>query len=406
MRTYIPIFLIFAINFLISLYYWTGLKRIFPNIRKSVHKKLSYIFWSLVVVVQLLFLVLFKNTFNLPKTDVYYYTFSMVAIYFAVYLPQISLGLFRLMEDFFSVLFRLFGKRLKIRILSKIAFALGIALVFLVIFGTMVGKYKWDFKEVEIVTPNLPRSFDGVKLVHISDTHLGSFGDKGKIRFKQAFEKINEYKPDLICFTGDLVNNFAEEATGWEDVFQVLKAKYGKYSILGNHDYGDYVKWDIPAQKLDNLIRLKEAHQELGFELLLNQSVQINHNNDSIALLGVENWGKPPFPQHGDLKKTLAGLSKEQFKILLSHDPSHWDEEVVEKENIALTLAGHTHGMQIGLRPFGINWSPIKMKYPRWSGLYEEAGQFLYVNVGMGVIGFSGRIGMPPEITVITLKAE
>jgi len=214
---------------------------------------------------------------------------------------------------------------------------------------------------------------------------------------------INEQEPDLIFFTGDLVNNFAEETEDWAPVLKKMNAKMGKYSILGNHDYGDYSEWPSPEAKEKNLEEIKAFHKKMGFQLMLNENKSLKVNDEEIALIGVENWGKPPFPQHGDLDKAMEGVNPDSFKLLMSHDPSHWDAKVLGKTDINLTFSGHTHGMQFGIERIGIKWSPIQYRYPRWGGLYKESKQFLYVNRGFGYIGFPGRIGMPPEITVVEL---
>lgn len=268
-------------------------------------------------------------------------------------------------------------------------------------------KGRWAFRVIrkQIASPKVPKSFDGFKVVQISDAHVGSFFDNHK-EVKKAISMINDLEPDLVVFTGDMVNNFASEAESWVETFSSIRAKYGKFSILGNHDYGDYSKWDSAEAKENNLNRLKEIHAEMGFRLLLNENEMVRVDGEEISLIGVENWGVPPFPQHGDLNRAREGVSDKAFKILLSHDPSHWDH-VVRKEHsdIDLTLSGHTHGMQFGVELGNIKWSPVKYKYPKWAGLYTEGQQRLYVNRGFGYIGFPGRVGMPPEITLLELKA-
>jgi predicted MPP superfamily phosphohydrolase len=252
---------------------------------------------------------------------------------------------------------------------------------------------------------DLPSAFDGLKLIHISDLHLGSlYGHQDKIR--RAVEMINRESPDLIVFTGDLVNNLAEEAAGWTDILSEMKARHGKLSILGNHDYGEYYNWPDKESRTENMERLYSAHRQSGFSLLLNQSVSIDRDDQGIFIAGVENWGLPPFEQYGDLSLALKDIPEGSFTILLSHDPSHWDEEVLGKTRIQLTLSGHTHGMQFGIRIGRFRWSPIQHKYPRWIGLYTEGSQYLHVNPGLGYIGYAGRICIPPEITLITLKKQ
>ena len=201
-----------------------------------------------------------------------------------------------------------------------------------------------------------------------------------------------------------MVNNYAWELRGWARVFRKLSATIGKYAVLGNHDYGDYSEWNSKKEKQENFKVIKNFYKENDFILLLNQSDIIEKNNDKIAIIGVENWGKPPFKQYGDLQKAIKKAGAIPFKILLSHDPSHWTEEVVEKTNIALTLSGHTHGMQAAFQYKQLQWSPIKYKYKHWAGLYNSKNQYLHVNRGLGWLGFPGRLGMRPEITLIELK--
>lgn len=270
------------------------------------------------------------------------------------------------------------------------------------LFGVMKGRFAFSKRYTKLSFPNLPASFDGLKIVQISDLHLGSLNSNYQ-EMEEAVELINAEHPDIICFTGDLVNNFYEETIGWEKVFKKLKARHGKYSIMGNHDYGDYSKWPSTEAKAKNLAGIKGAHQRLGFKLLNNASLPININGEKIAMAGVENWGHPPFPQYGNLSEASKGIEELPFKILMSHDPDHWDAEVIGKTNYDLTLAGHTHGMQFGIDFKGFQWSPAKYKFKRWSGLYKSANQFLYVNRGLGYLGMPARVGMPPEITILEL---
>jgi predicted MPP superfamily phosphohydrolase len=220
----------------------------------------------------------------------------------------------------------------------------------------------------------------------------------------KAVEIINSENPDLIVLTGDLVNNTANEVDGFENTFLKLKAKDGKLSILGNHDYGDYFPWKNTSDKNNNLIQLKNKHSQIGFKLLLNSNISIQKNVDSIIIAGVENWGKPPFSQFGNLTKALQNTSSNNFVILLSHDPSHWKEKITDKTNIELTLSGHTHAMQAGIKFGNFQWSPVSLKYKEWGGLYKHKKQYLYVNKGLGFIGLLGRIGIRPEITKIILR--
>ena len=276
---------------------------------------------------------------------------------------------------------------------------------FVIVYAVFRAVYRFKVHQVVVKSDLLPQSFNGLRIVQISDLHLGSFNYRYHI-LHRAINTINSLKPDFIFFTGDLVNNYAWELNGWEDVLKSLTAQQGKYSVLGNHDYGDYSKWESEEERNSNFADIKDFHAQIGFKLLLNEAECIENKGDKIAIVGVENWGNPPFKQYGDLQQSLQGVEDVGFKILLSHDPSHWSEEVVSKTNIALTLSGHTHGMQAGINIKNKEWSPIKYKYKHWAGLYRLGHQFLYVSRGLGWMGFPGRLGMRPEITFIELEKE
>ena len=267
-----------------------------------------------------------------------------------------------------------------------------------ILVGIFYGRWHWKIHRIQLSFPHFPEELKALKIVQISDIHVGSFFNN-HAKVHKAIDMINSLEADFVFFTGDLVNNTASEMDGWEPVFSRISAKKGKYSILGNHDYGDYVRWEEDHHKVENLKRLIDKHREIGFSPLLNESVQLEND---IWLLGVENWGKAPFRQSGKLAQTLEEVPDAAFKILLSHDPSHFDLEVLET-NIDLTLSGHTHGMQFGIERFGIKWSPVSFRYKKWAGLYQEGKQFLYVNRGFGYLGFPGRVGIYPEITEITI---
>jgi predicted MPP superfamily phosphohydrolase len=275
------------------------------------------------------------------------------------------------------------------------------------LFGSLLlgfgNKYRYRVKRYQWSFDNLPASFKGLKILQLSDIHCGSFTDKAAV--KRGVDMALKEKPDLILFTGDLVNNTADEMEDYMDVFNQLRAPLGVYSTLGNHDYGDYVHWDSIEEKHANLERLKKIHAEIGWRLLMNEHIVLTRDQHQIALLGVENWSaKARFPKYGDLKKAYAGSEGYPFKILMSHDPSHWDAEVRKLyPDIDLMLAGHTHGMQFGVELPGFKWSPVQYVYKQWAGLYEEGPQKLYVNRGYGFIGYPGRVGILPEITVFEL---
>ena len=279
-----------------------------------------------------------------------------------------------------------------------LGWVLAVLLFLGILIGIFYGRWNWKIHRVALSFPHFPDELDPLKIVQISDIHVGSFFDNhGKVN--KAIDMINALKADYVFFTGDLVNNTASEMDGWEPIFQRIEAKKGKFSILGNHDYGDYVSWEQDALKTENMERLIAKHREIGFTPLLNESVQLEKG---IWLLGVENWGRAPFRQSGKLQHTLNGVPDTALKILLSHDPSHFDMQVVGTD-IDLTLSGHTHGMQFGIERFGIKWSPVSLRYKKWAGLYKEGKQYLYVNRGFGYLGFPGRVGIYPEITEITI---
>lgn len=276
---------------------------------------------------------------------------------------------------------------------------------FVILYSIFKAAYRFKVNHHTISFKNLPQTFNGLRIVHISDIHLGSFNYRYHI-LDRAIQKINHLHPDYIFITGDLVNNFSWELRGWEKVFKKLSAKKGKAAVLGNHDYGDYSKWNSIEEKKTNFKAIKQFYNNINFILLLNEAFVVEENGEKLAVIGVENWGKPPFKKYGDLNIALKHVSNIPFKLLLSHDPTHWSEEVLTKTNIALTLSGHTHGMQAGFQYKNLQWSPIKFKYKHWAGLYKDKLQYLYVNRGLGWLGFPGRIGMRPEITLIKLVTD
>lgn len=309
-----------------------------------------------------------------------------------------------------SVYDKFFGAKETFKIPSRRKFisqiALGIAAIPFVsmLYGMYVGKYNFKVLRYVLEFDDLPDAFHGYQITQISDIHSGSFDDKSKIEY--AIDLINEQESDVILFTGDMVNNKAKEMMPWLDTFSRLKAKDGKFSVLGNHDYGDYVQWESDQAKHDNLEELKQIQKQIGFDLLLNESRFLEKNGERLAVLGVENWGKGGFKKSGDLKKASSSIHKDDFKILMSHDPSHWEQKVIDDDyHYHLTLSGHTHGMQFGIEiPGWIKWSPIKWRYKYWAGIYKEMGQYINVNRGFGFLAFPGRVGIWPEITVIELK--
>jgi predicted MPP superfamily phosphohydrolase len=279
------------------------------------------------------------------------------------------------------------------------------AIPFTSFFYAMIrGKYDYKVHRQTIYYDDLPDAFDGFTITQLSDIHSGSFDNVKAMQ--RGIDLAKAQKSDLFVFTGDLVNNAAWEIEQYIDRFGQIKAPFGQFSILGKHDYGDYIQWDSEQEKRDNLAKLKQHHAQLGYRLLLNENVELEKNGQKISLIGVENWGKG-FIQLGDLDRAMQGVDKDAFKVLLSHDPSHWEEKVrYYPTDIHLTLAGHTHGAQFGIEAAGLRWSPVKYRYVDWAGLANYKNRYLYVNRGFGFLAFSGRLGIWPEITIITLKKK
>ena len=283
---------------------------------------------------------------------------------------------------------------------NYIALALSLFTMGYLLFGATIGKRFFQVKEVSIESKDIPEGFDGYRIIQLSDMHVGSW-EKDTRAMQKAVEIILRQNPDLIVFTGDLVNNLASELDPFMSVFSQLKAKDGVYSVLGNHDYSTYIKWETPEEQEAELESLKAKQAQMGWQLLNNHHAKLYQGNDSIALIGVENSGSHPFPDHAKLKEAMAG-TEGMFKILLSHDPSHWRREVLPKTDIQLMLSGHTHAMQTKI--FG--FTPAQFIYPENDGLYQEGDQMLYVNVGLGFLLYPMRLGAWPEITLLTLRKE
>jgi hypothetical protein len=338
-----------------------------------------------------------------------------IGLFLTLYIPKIAILLIMFGEDIIRVpqaFYKYFtegnaaeGGYLPSRrkFLSQVA--LGIAAIPFAsfLYGMIIGKYNFKVLKYTLHYEDLPDAFNGYQITQISDIHSGSFDNREKIEY--AVDLVNAQQSDVILFTGDLVNNLASEMLPWKDTFRRLKAKDGIFSILGNHDYGDYVRWDSEEDKKQNLSDLSEIQRDIGFDLLRNESRFLERDGQRLAIIGVENWGKG-FKQKGDLSKAASHINREDFKILLSHDPSHWEHQVIDDDyHYHLTLSGHTHGMQFGIEiPGLIKWSPVKWRYKYWAGVYKEKGQYINVNRGFGFLAFPGRVGIWPEITVIELK--
>ncbi|MGE6395997.1 metallophosphoesterase [Chryseobacterium scophthalmum] len=334
-----------------------------------------------------------------------------ISLFLIFILPKIFIVLFLLVDDIFRTGGYLVGLTKptenffpeRRKFLSLMGLGLGGLLSALFIDGITFGKYRHKVRRVKVKFANLPKSFKGYKVIQISDVHSGSFSDPSKLQ--HAIDLINEQNPDLVLFTGDMVNNVADEFKPFIPLFSKIKAKDGKFAVLGNHDYGDYVKWNSKDEQNKNLETLIDYQRQAGFDMLRNENRIIEKNGENIYILGVENWGLKPFPQYGDIDKALENVPQSATKILMSHDPTHFDY-VVKKhpKDIHLTLSGHTHGMQFGLDLKNIKWSPVQYRYPKWADLYESEGKMLYVNRGFGVLGYPGRVGVLPEITLFELS--
>lgn len=349
---------------------------------------------------------------NFKRTDRDHHRVQIVASILLIFLlPKLFVVFFLILEDIgrlFNYLLSFFtqtestypGRR---KFLSLIGW--GIAGVFsaLIIDGIIFGKYRHRVRKVKMKIAGLPAIFKGYKIVQISDVHSGSFFHPEKLQ--KAIDLINAQNPDLVLFTGDMVNNFASEFKPFVPLFSTIKSTDGKLSVLGNHDYGDYAEWNSAAEKAQNIPNLIALQKEAGFEMLRNEHRIIEKNGEKLYILGVENWGEKPFPQFGDLDKASVGVPPEAAKILMSHDPTHFDAIVKNHPaNVQLTLSGHTHGMQFGIDLKNVRWSPVQYRYKKWADLYESQGKSLYVNRGFGVIGYPGRVGIEPEITLIELS--
>ena len=391
-----------AVFFIIEIYVYQAIR----NITTNNYIRIGYWVFTLLAYGIILYWIL---TFNRASRD-HQQIQLMVSAMMIFVLPKLLSVIFLLIGDFtrfvefgfkyFTAKENYFPERRKF--ISTTALAAAGIFSALAIDGIIFGKYRHTVRKVKLRFKNLPENFKGYKIVQISDVHSGSFFNPQKLQ--KAIDLINEQDADVVLFTGDMVNNYADEFKPFIPLFKSIKAKDGKFSILGNHDYGDYGAWNSREEKAQNIPTLKNYQAEAGFKLLRNENIALEKNGEKIYLLGVENWGIKPFPQYGDLDKALKGVPEDAIKVLMSHDPTHFDEVVKKhKTNVHLTLSGHTHGMQFGLDLKNIKWSPVKFKYKKWADLYESEGKYLYVNRGFGVIAYPGRVGINPEITVIEL---
>ncbi|MBL0033659.1 MAG: metallophosphoesterase [Bacteroidetes bacterium] len=412
----IRILIVAVILFLIDLYVFQGVKLLIQSRSVSTQRIVVWTYWTisaLAISVLLLGQVIDWHTW--PKA-LRVYTFAMI---FVIYLTKIFITVFMLLDDIIRLFRYIFGwlaikfssskevsetfRISRLDFLVKTGFIVGAIPFFSLIYGMLKGAYNYKIHRTKIAFKDLPEEFEGLKMVQISDLHTGSFNTTEHLA--RAVELIMDEKPDVIFFTGDLVNDLHTEALPFKEIFQRLKAPHGVFSILGNHDYGDYYKWPDINSKIENLDKLKSFHSEVGWNLLLNEHTYLEKNGAKIGLIGVENYsGKKNFSRYGDMKIATKDYEVQGVNILLSHDPSHWNTEITnDYKFIDLTLSGHTHGMQFGIEIPGFKWSPVQYMYKQWADLYEQEHQKLYVNRGLGFLGYPGRVGILPEISVFNL---
>jgi predicted MPP superfamily phosphohydrolase len=415
MRTPLGLIIFIAIMLLMDTYIFQAVKAVSHSASPRARIIIYSIYWGLTVIAitSLLLFVYTDHHFLGKKTRTY-----LFATMIGLFLAKLVAVLFFIVDDIRRLIQWVAGKLFfsntdvdgmsgdgisRSVFLSWLGLAAGGTLFGSLLYG-FSNKYNYQLKKIQLAYDKLPAAFKGLKIIHISDIHSGSFTDKKAVA--HGVEKILNEKADLILFTGDLVNDRTTEMEEYMDLFSKLKAPMGVYSTFGNHDYGDYVSWPYNGiSKEQNLEDLKKVHADLGWRLLMNEHVVLEKGGEQIALVGIENWSnKARFPKHGRMDLAHPGTEKYPFKILMSHDPSHWDAEVKTKyPDVDLTLSGHTHGMQFGVEIPGFKWSPVQYMYKQWSGLYEDGKQKLYVNPGFGFIGYPGRVGILPEITVIEL---
>lgn len=399
--------------FLLSLFLFIVELYAFQAIKTLIKLKWLLVTYQVISAIALLYIVYSFTQFDrsIGQTR---QTMITMALFLIIYTPKLILSLFMLGEDIFRVgsgstrffmqseNFEFLNSRRKF--VSQIGLGLAAIPFASLIYGVTVGKYNYKVIKQRIYFPHLPEAFDGFKITQISDVHSGSFDNAEKINY--AIDLVNEQDSDMILFTGDIVNTHATEMHPWIDTFKrIKKHAYGKYAVLGNHDYGEYVTWPNEKEKEANFQAIKGLYGQINFDLLLNEHTYIEKGADRFALIGVENWGHN-FKKAGDIAKASEGVAQSDFKVLMSHDPSHWDYEIKNHDkNFHLTLAGHTHGMQFGIEiPGYFKWSLAQYVYAQWAGLYENLGRYVYVNRGFGFHAYPGRVGIMPEITVIELK--
>lgn len=404
------IYIACAFLFIIDLYAYKGIASLSASLPKSSSTFIFFLFWGIALIVLGTFFYTITHFEQLRSNSSKLFVFG-AAVFFVFTIPSLVFAVFHLVNDLMNGGFWAFAKlsgndvdHTRRRFVTQTGLGLASLLMGGLIYGVTKGKYAFRILRHRVISDRLPQAFDGLKIVQISDAHLGSFIQDFE-PVKKMVRLINDQQADYVFFTGDMVNALSDEAEPWIEIFASIEAKQGKFSIFGNHDYADYGNHS-EEKKRQSRARLKEIHAEMGFRLLEDENVELEREGEKISLIGVHNWGVG-FHQIGDLDRAMEGITPQHFKILLSHDPSHWEHKVLGKKDIQLTLSGHTHGMQMGIEipSLGIKWSPVSLRYKRWAGLYTEGEQHLHVNRGLGVLAFPGRLGMAPEITVLKLES-
>ncbi len=417
MRSFQSVVLIIPILLLIDLYTYKGLIGLISSKSRKLRITASAVYAALSISLITLFAIFYMSYQQSPADPARYQRLIWFnAVFIAFFVSKLVYIIFEGMEDLKKGLKKLTRKQkyneplppldsmVSRRDFIRKTGVIAAAFPFLgILHGVGWGRFRFTVHHSEIFFPNLPEAFHGLRIVQLSDAHLGGFyGNRDKL--EEVVSIIEDIQPDILVFTGDMVNNFASEMEGWTPMWSRMNAPMGKFSILGNHDYGDYSSWPTPADREANLNAIIRQQEEMGFRVLLNENVAIERNNERIYLAGVENWGLPPFKQYGDLSKAMTGIPDDGFVVLLSHNPDHWVKQVNEKTQIPLTLSGHTHGFQFGLEVGNFKISPVQLLYKYWAGLYKSDNQYLYVNRGLGYLAFPGRVGIWPEITLIEMK--
>lgn len=403
----IPI-LILVVVVVAEYYMWKAIQTLFPG------DKYRWVRWTYVVLNTLLLFVFLSSRTLLKNVSSSHTLMYLQALFVIFALSKLIVFLFFFVNDITQISNYAYQKATskpstgalisRSSFLSTLALSVATIPAASLIYGMIINAYNYQYRRVKIKFPNLPDAFDGFTIVQLSDIHSGSFTQTAPI--EKAVEKINQLNADVILFTGDLVNNVAEEMHPYVNVFGRLCAKHGVLSVTGNHDYGDYVPWDSKEEKRANFQRFIQVHKDMGWDLLMNEHRVFERNGEKIAIIGIENWGHAlRFPRYGKLADAYKGTEEIPFKVLMSHDPSHWDAQVrPEFPDVDLTLSGHTHGFQFGVESKYLKWSPSQWVYKQWAGLYQIGKQYLYVNRGFGFLGYPGRVGILPEITIIELQ--